>query len=388
MSKVVNSEWQSLPLKQIFKLKQGTYLEPSDIQSGSFFVYGANGIIGRTNKIMYEESTVLVSCRGANCGVVHFTKPKSWVSNNSIALVPIGSANLIPKFFFYQLTNSNFSDEITGSAQPQIVVGVLENKLVTIPPLSEQKRIAEILISVDRVIELTLMEIDKLKDLKKGMMQELLTKGIGHTKFKDSPVGKIPESWECKSLENVCAKITDGTHDTPKVLTEGIPFITGKHIRDSAIDFDNCDYVSQDEHDIIYRRCNPEKGDVIYVNIGAGTATPAYIEIEKQFSMKNIALLKPNKKLLDGRFLELSLLNFKTKIFAQNINGGAQPFLGLKTIGEILIAIPNLNEQFEISRAVHSIELNIKALKNNLISLNAIKKGLMNDLLTGKVRVK
>ena len=78
------------------------------------------------------------------------------------------------------------------------------------PPIKEQKKIAKILTSIDRVIELTEKEIAKLKDLKKGMMQDLLTKGIGHTKFKDSPTGRIPESWEVIKLKKA---IESGPHN-------------------------------------------------------------------------------------------------------------------------------------------------------------------------------
>ena len=71
------------------------------------------------------------------------------------------------------------------------------------PPKPEQQKIASILTSVDEVIEKTEAQIGKLQDLKKGMMQELLTKGIGHTEFKDSPVGRIPKGWEVKTLNEV-----------------------------------------------------------------------------------------------------------------------------------------------------------------------------------------
>ena len=66
----------------------------------------------------------------------------------------------------------------------------------SLPPLPEQKKIASILTSVDEVIETTQKQIDKLQDLKKATMNELLTKGIGHTEFKDSELGRIPKSWE------------------------------------------------------------------------------------------------------------------------------------------------------------------------------------------------
>ncbi len=87
--------WPTVPIGELFKLKQGTYLKPEEMGEAqsvefSFPVYGANGVIGYSNRMMYSERTTLVSCRGANCGVVHFTVPNVWISNNSIACVPKG----------------------------------------------------------------------------------------------------------------------------------------------------------------------------------------------------------------------------------------------------------------------------------------------------------
>src|SRR5690606_14564141 len=103
--------------------KQGTYLkkeemsEEPDVES-THPVYGANGIIGWSRKRMYEARTTLVSCRGANCGVVHYTQPNCWVSNNSIALVP--TVKVDPAFYYYVALCTSFDDVVTGSAQPQI----------------------------------------------------------------------------------------------------------------------------------------------------------------------------------------------------------------------------------------------------------------------------
>src|SRR5690606_10189467 len=93
-----------------------------------------------------------------------------------------------------------------------------------LPPLPEQQKIASILSSVDDVIEKTRAQIDKLKDLKTGMMQELLTKGIGHTEFKDSPVGPIPSKWEVHRIGDLLTERKEkGVEGLPiySVLMEG-----------------------------------------------------------------------------------------------------------------------------------------------------------------------
>ena len=86
-------------------------------------------------------------------------------------------------------------------------------------------------------------------------------------------------------------------------------FITGKNIRPFTIDRINVEFVSDDVHREIYRRCNPEYGDVLYTNIGAGTGNAAFNDLTCEFSMKNVALLKPDAILTNGRYLEFLLNN-------------------------------------------------------------------------------
>src|SRR5205807_1287401 len=114
-------------------------------------VYGANGVIGYSNKKMYSDRTTLISCRGANCGVVHYTTHDVWVSNNSIACIP--KTELDPTFYYYVCLNTNFADVITGAAQPQITITSLSGKRLVQPPLPVQHWIAGILSNYDELIE-------------------------------------------------------------------------------------------------------------------------------------------------------------------------------------------------------------------------------------------
>ena len=116
------SGFPTASITDLFRLKQGTYLRPEEMsevrtESFPFLVYGANGVIGYASKKMYSARLPLISCRGANCGVTHFTRPNSWISNNSIACIPKPGVDLA--YYFYLFRDSSFNDVITGSAQPQ-----------------------------------------------------------------------------------------------------------------------------------------------------------------------------------------------------------------------------------------------------------------------------
>ena len=120
--------------------------------------------------------------------------------------------NLHPKYLYYMYATDFWLDYVevvkTNSGIPHISNGDIKNFRFPFPPLPEQQKIAAILTSVDDGIEKTQAQINKLKDLKTGMMQELLTRGVGvdgkpHTEFKDSPVGRIPKGWDCVDRKSV-----------------------------------------------------------------------------------------------------------------------------------------------------------------------------------------
>ena len=142
-----------------------------------------------------------------------------------------------------------------GGAQPNISGEQIESIVTDIPPLPEQKKIATILTSVDTVIEKTQAQIDKLNDLKTGMMQELLTKGIGpdgkpHTEFKDSPVGRIPVGWEVYRLADCCEKMTNGYVGQTRDIyaTRGIPYVLCQNVRPNSFIEQTYKYVTEQFH--------------------------------------------------------------------------------------------------------------------------------------------
>lgn len=204
--------------------------------------------------------------------------------------------------------------------------------------------------------------------------------------YRKTKVGIIPVEWDVKKLGDSCAKITDGTHDTPKPVEDGIPFITAIHVKDNNIDFENCLYLPNTVHKIIYRRCNPEKNDVLLVNIGAGVATTALVNVDYEFSLKNVALLKPDKKRLIGSYLNYYQLLNKNKITNILLNGGAQPFLSLKQISDIPIALPTLPEQYKIADILSTWDKVIKLKEKLITEKKEFKRGLMQKLLTGEIR--
>lgn len=191
--------------------------------------------------------------------------------------------------------------------------------------------------------------------------------------------------WNKSIIKNIANKITDGTHDTPKPTKSGIPFLTAIHVRDGFIDFENCYYLPEDVHNKIYARCNPEKDDLLMVNIGAGVATSAKVNVDYEFSLKNVALIKPNHIKIDPDFFSQIQRRNSARLRHQISTGGAQPFLSLKEIGKLKLVIPKeKTEQTRIATFLTTVDQRINLLEKKKTHLEQYKKGVMQKLFPPK----
>ena len=103
-------------------------------------------------------------------------------------------------------------------------------------------------------------------------------------------------------FNDICSLVTDGTHDSPKLLPEGVPFIKGKHISSGQIDFENCDYISEQDHQLCIKRVKPQADDILMSNIGSIGDT-VRVGVDREFSIKNVALLRPDPNKADPLFV-------------------------------------------------------------------------------------
>lgn len=181
---------------------------------------------------------------------------------------------------------------------------------------------------------------------------------------------ELPEGWEWVRLGQICNKITDGFHNTPKKVDNGITYISAVHVKDSNIDWDNAYLVGEKDHKELFFKAEPKIGEILIVNIGAGCGDSAIIDRDIEFSFKNVAILKFDQNLISSRYLHSYLLASKKKHFSEVTVGGCQPFFSLKVLNNFLVPLPPLAEQKRI----------IKKIDDSLVFYNSFEQTLRTSI--------
>ena len=388
-----------IPVLRMNNLKNGevdlTDLKKSaSFKAASLLLQPLDVLFNRTNSIEHVGRTAI--WRGQ-------IKQASFASY-LVRLIPEPS-KLIPEYLNIWLNFPSTQLLIRRYATPgvhQVNINPtnLRKVLIALPKeVSEQRRIVEILGSMDETIAHTSSLIAKLKQMKAGLLHDLLTRGldengelrdaIGHPEqFKDSPLGQIPKDWEVKSLAEISRQITDGVHATPNYTSAGIPFISVNNLVGNCISFDSCQFISEAEHEILIQRCHPEQGDILLGKV----ATLGVVDVvltDRKFSIfVQVALVKLKAGLIP-KFIKYSITHqYLQDQIQQKASGTTIRYIGVEMIGKLLVKVPSKKEQESIAAILDTHDARICTEEAYRDKLKLQKQGLMHDLLTGKVRVK
>jgi len=261
---------------------------------------------------------------------------------------------------------------------------------VKIPPLPEQKKIASILTSVDEVIENTQKQIDKLQDLKKATMNELLTKGIGHTKFKDSELGRIPKSWEVYALSEIGTFSKGRGISKKETLLEGVPCLRYAEIY-TVYDFHIKTFKSFISPITAESSRKLIKNEIIFAGSGEtvediGKSVAFTLDCDAYVGGDSV-VFSPRSG-LDSIFLSYQLNdNIRRRMLRKLGQGSSVIHIYSSGLQEVLVSLPPLSEQKKIASILISMGEAIEEKLEESRKLQSLKKSLMQDLLTGKVRV-
>ena len=307
-------------------------------------------------------------------------------------------------FYLLQFKESSVASLSSQTTQANLSADKVRKFKLRFPvSLLEQRRIAEILSTLDEAIEQTEALIAKHQQIKAGLMHDLFTRGVtpdGHLRptrgqapdlYKESMLGWIPMEWEVKPLRDLTIKIADRDHTTPEYVDDGVIMVSPTNLfDDEGIDFAACRNIPLRDHLINRRKTDIESGDLILHRIGAGLGDVRLVTDDMpEFSiLHSMALVRPLRSAVSAEYL---LWSFRSYPVLLQMDIGTQsigvPDLGLDKIGSLLFPVAPHGEQTIIANSLRTQAEAGGAERSCLVKLRQQKHGLMHDLLTGRVRV-
>lgn len=381
----IPSDWGIYSLEEVLDIRDGTHDSPKYIEKGIPFVTSKNLRNGKldftdvnyisetdhkhfSNRSLVENGDILFGMIGTVGNPVIVDLPFE-ISIKNVALIKFSKFKIINKFVLEYLNSSfvleQFRKFSNGGVQKFIALGTIRKLKILVPSFEEQQKIASILSTVDEQIDETEQLIVKTKQLKKGLMQQLLTKGIGHTEFKQTELGEIPLSWECKKFEEVM--ILQRGYDLPSQNREEgeVPILSANGISG-------------------YHNEAKVKGPGI-VTGRSGTIGKVHY-IEEDFWALNTSLYVKEMYNNHPKFLFYLLSDFGIEKYS---TGTGVPTLNRNDVHKVLIAVPSsIEEQQKIASILSTVDEQIEVYEEEKAKYEELKKGLMQQLLTGQIRVK
>lgn len=272
---------------------------------------------------------------------------------------------------------------------------------IPFPSLPEQQRIADFLdskcVEIDSILGKTRASIEEYKKLKQSVITEAVTKGIrGNRQMRESGVewiGEIPEGWRCCKLKQACSKISDGSHFSPEISTEGYPYITAKDVHGLGIDYTSASKISEENYFALVKAgCKPERNDVLLVKDGATTGRVGMVTDNTAcVLLSSVAMLHHNSQVSPTYLYYFLQSNVMQEQIVISMAGSAMPRITLSKIVGFVLTIPPISEQKEIAAyldvkcaAIDSLIASKEAL---ITELETYKKSLIYEYVTGKKEV-
>ncbi|MGO8534169.1 restriction endonuclease subunit S [Rhizobium ruizarguesonis] len=251
--------WVEATLASIFVMYQPETIAKSELKAdGLYPVYGANGVIGTYDRYNHEASELLVTCRGATCGAVNVTVPRSWINGNAMVVRPSeGVMELRWAEYFFRGV-ADYSKIITGTAQPQITRQNLDPVLFPLPPLAEQKRIVAKLDALSAKSARARTELARIETLVSRYKQAVLSKA-----FSGELTAAEISSWALCTLGDLALDVRYGTAEKCTYAPDLTPVLRIPNVANGRIDLSDLKHASFNEKEL--RKLALVEGDLLVI---------------------------------------------------------------------------------------------------------------------------
>jgi len=378
--------------------------EDRSLRPGAVPYFGATGLQGWIDKALTNEPLILLAEDGGNFDayadrpIAYRIDGPAWVNNH--AHIIRAKPGVSQSFVFWSIAHKDIRRFIAGGTRTKLTQSEMRRIEVPLPDPTEQIQIAAVLDTLDTTIRQTEAIIAKLKQVKQGQLHDLLTRGIdanGELRppqseaphlYKASPLGWIPVEWSISSIDSACADVVDCPHSTPAFADAGALVARTMHIKDGRFLETIASRVSEAEYAKRIQRLEPEPGDVVFTReapVGEAFVIPDGMRI---CLGQRVMLLRPSPGKLLGSFLTAQIYS---GVVADRISaltaGTTNPHLNVSDVRQFILPLPPFREQVEIDARLNGLESRIRAEASQLEKWAVLKSGLMDDLLTGRVRV-
>lgn len=378
---VIPEDWEVKDIGEALTIKHGKDQKQVESSSGQYPIFGTGGQMGWANNFLYNKPSVLIGRKGSINKPRYIDVPFWTVDTLFYSQVHNGYDE---KFMFYKFCLIDWMNYNEASGVPSLNASTISNVKISVPKKLEQTAIATALSDVDNLIQSLEKLIAKKEAIKTGTMQHLLT---GKTRlpefathengsakgFKQTELGRIPEDWKVVSLGEA-VEFLDGQRKPIKASDRAkINGIYPYYGASGIVDYVN-DYIFDEDLILL-----GEDGDNIL-----SRNSPLSFKVSGKIWVNNHAhVLRPNQN-----FNITFLTSFLESLDYALLNSGtAQPKLNKATCLKIKVAKPSKNEQTAIATVLSDMDAEIQALQQRLDKTRDIKQGMMQQLLTGKVRL-
>lgn len=390
----IPSGWKQTTLGKVASVTNGSTNTQDAIADGEYPLFDRSVEIKKSNKYLFDDTAIILPGEGAEF-VPRIYSGKFDLHQRAYAIFP--DKNVVSPAYLYHFLYANrktFVQKSVGSTVKSLRLPLIQSVDISIPPIKEQHKIAGILETVDADIAKTQQVIEATEKLKRGLMQQLFTRGIGHTKFKETKIGQIPEEWDVVSIRNSSIKLIDGDRGANYPKQEDFSpegyclFLSAKNVSKNGFVFNEISFVSEKKDESL-RKGKLERGDIILTSRGT-VGNVAYYD--EKIPFENIRI---NSGMLIVRHGEQFNPVFLYRYFSgpqmeakysSMGSGSAQPQLPVGSLEQVEVPLIPIKEQKEIANIISAVNEKISVNKRLKEKLTTLKKGLMQDLLSGEVR--
>lgn len=371
---VIPGDWSLDKIINFASIKTGGKNTQDKIEGGTYPFFVRSQIVERINSYSYDGEAVLTAGDGIGVGkVMHYINGKFDCHQRVYRITDFDKK--INGYYFFLYFSNNFLNRImqmtAKSSVDSVRMDMIANMQIPLPPtVEEQTAIATALSDADALISSLEKLIAKKRNIKQGAMQKLL---------------QPKEGWEAKKLGEI-AEVRDGTHQTPTYVEAGIPFYSVETVTNNS--FDNTKFISEEDHKILTKSFKIEKGDILMTRIGSiGDCKLIDWDVTASFYV-SLALLKIKKGFSANYICHYSKTEkFKKEADINSLQSAIPRKINLGPISNIKIALPNYKEQTHIANILSDMDNEITALEAKLEKYKKVKLGMMQNLLTGKIRL-